>query len=142
MTGWQWIPLKKEARLLREAGLLKRKRPPYGRQPLTLADSEPEPDIAVVSGARDDYRNAHPPTAKLVIEVAISSVDIDREKGTFYAAADIDEYVIVLPDQRSLEVHSHPTESGYKQRHDYQSDSTFELASFPNQSLDLSQLFR
>ena len=110
-------------------------------QPLTLADSEPEPDIAVVSGVRDDFRDAHPRTAKLVIEVAISSVDIDREKGTLYAAATIDEYVIVLPDQRSLEIHTNPTESGYKQRHDYQSDSTFELASFPNLSLDLCQLF-
>src|SRR5262245_20368290 len=40
--------------------------------PLTLADSEPEPDIAVVCGSRKDFFKAHPTTAELVVEVAVS----------------------------------------------------------------------
>src|SRR5690349_9249472 len=40
-------------------------------QPLTIEDSEPEPDIAVVRGSAEDFRRGHPRTAALVIEVAI-----------------------------------------------------------------------
>ena len=35
-------------------------------QPLTFADSEPEPDVAVVVGSSADYRSSHPSTAVLV----------------------------------------------------------------------------
>lgn len=49
-------------------------------EPLTLADSEPEPDIAVVVGRPEDYRTAHPATAALVVEVAIATLGIDRAK--------------------------------------------------------------
>jgi Uma2 family endonuclease len=41
--------------------------------PLTLADSEPEPDIAVVQGDEAAFFTAHPSTAELVVEVAVSS---------------------------------------------------------------------
>src|SRR5262245_55487949 len=47
--------------------------------PITLANSEPEPDIAVVRGSRKDFFKAHPTTAELVIEVAVSSATLDRE---------------------------------------------------------------
>src|SRR5438046_102393 len=40
------------------------------RGPLTLRDSEPEPDISVVEGKPDDWAAAHPSTAQLVVEVA------------------------------------------------------------------------
>lgn len=51
-------------------------------EPLTLADSEPEPDIAVVIGSPEDYRTAHPATAALVVEVAIATLGIDRVFGS------------------------------------------------------------
>jgi hypothetical protein len=38
----------------------------------------PEPDLAVVAGAVDDYQTSHPRTALLVIEVADSSLKQDR----------------------------------------------------------------
>jgi Uma2 family endonuclease len=37
-------------------------------QPLTLRDSEPEPDIAIVRGTVRDFWTQHPSTAALVIE--------------------------------------------------------------------------
>jgi len=46
-----------------------------GEEPLTIGDSEPEPDLVVVRGRREDYRQAHPTTAELVIEVCVSSHD-------------------------------------------------------------------
>src|SRR5438477_11338368 len=34
--------------------------------PLTLSGSEPEPDLSVVKGKRDDWAKAHPSTAQLI----------------------------------------------------------------------------
>src|SRR5262245_24175981 len=53
----------------------------YVRAQLPLAldpDSEPEPDIAVVAGSPRDYRDAHPSSALLVVEVADASLVFDR----------------------------------------------------------------
>ena len=74
--------------------------------PLALdPDSEPEPDVAVVAGTPRDYRNAHPTTALLVVEVADTTLAFDRErKGSLYARAGIAEYWIVNLADRVLEV--------------------------------------
>ena len=68
--------------------------------PLTLARSEPEPDIAIVKGCVDDFKSIHPNRAELIIEVAVSSLDLDREKARIYAKACIPDYWIVLPEQK------------------------------------------
>jgi len=49
--------------------------------PLALdATSEPGPDVAVVAGAVRDYRDAHPSTALLVVEVAFRWNSTGRER--------------------------------------------------------------
>jgi len=40
--------------------------------PMALDDSEPEPDVAVVRGSIRDFRDSHPSTAVLIVEVADS----------------------------------------------------------------------
>lgn len=62
--------------------------------PLAIDDhSEPEPDLAVVTGSPRDYRDAHPRTALLIVEVADSSLDFDRtRKLAGYARNGIPEY--------------------------------------------------
>ena len=73
-----------------------------GEEPLTLGDSEPEPDLAVVRGRREDFRQAHPTTAELVIEVCVTSHDFDRSKLRAYASASVKECWLVLgPENRS-----------------------------------------
>src|SRR5262249_23775846 len=64
---------------------------------------------AVVAGAPRDYRDAHPATAVLIVEVAETSLRYDRtQKASLYARSDIAEYWIVnLPD-RQLEVYRDP----------------------------------
>src|SRR5215468_4632139 len=48
--------------------------------PIGLDDeSEPEPDVAVVAGSLDDYSREHPSRPVLTIEVAESSLDVDRQ---------------------------------------------------------------
>src|SRR5439155_101523 len=65
--------------------------------PLALGSaSEPEPDIAIVGGMVRDYRDHHPASAVLVIEIADSSIVHDLEdKGSLYARFGIPEYWIV-----------------------------------------------
>ena len=78
--------------------------------PLALdADSEPEPDVAVVPGNVRDYRDGHPTHAVLVVEVAESSLRTDREdKGSLYARAGIADYWIVNLIDRVVEMFREP----------------------------------
>lgn len=39
-------------------------------KPISINDSEPEPDISVIKGTYDDFGERHPETADLVIEAA------------------------------------------------------------------------
>jgi len=75
------------------------------------ARSKPEPDIAVVAGSFHDYKQAHPTTAALVVEVSDATLAMDRStKAALYARAGIQDYWIVnLPDS-VLEVHRQPAE--------------------------------
>ena len=81
--------------------------------PLPLTDSEPEPDISIVDGRRDDY-HAHPATARLVVEVSVSSLLVDREMATVYAEADVAEYWIVNATERCIEVFRAPANGRYQ----------------------------
>ncbi len=80
------------------------------QMPVALDDeSAPEPDLAVVPGARADYRASHPPRPALALEVADSSLDFDREhKGSLYARAGVQDYWIVNLIDRVLEVYRDP----------------------------------
>ncbi|HEV7558681.1 MAG TPA: Uma2 family endonuclease [Kofleriaceae bacterium] len=75
------------------------------------ADSEPEPDIYVTRHRR---RRGHPRIAELVIEVAKSSLRIDRViKRSIYAEARVPEYWIIDVNARSIEVFTNPKAGDY-----------------------------
>jgi Uma2 family endonuclease len=78
--------------------------------PLALGSaSEPEPDIAIVAGAVRDYRDHHPMSAVLVIEIADSTLSYDRDvKGSLYARSGIPEYWIVNLSEKLIEVSRDP----------------------------------
>lgn len=78
--------------------------------PLALDDeSEPEPDVAIVAGTERDYLTAHPSTAALIVEVADSSLRMDRRfKTGLYARARMREYWIVNLVDGTLEVYREP----------------------------------
>ena len=93
---------------------------------ITLTDSEPEPDAAVVRGDVRTYLARHPSPADvgLIVEVADSTLDADRiDKCRIYGRAGIVCYWIVNLKDRQIEVYtvpSGPTASpGYGQRTDY-----------------------
>lgn len=80
------------------------------RMPVALDDeSEPEPDLALVSGAWTDYRATHPARPALVVEVSASSLDFDRRnKGSLYARGRVQDYWILNLAARLLEVYRDP----------------------------------
>lgn len=88
------------------------------QSPVTLRDSEPEPDLAIVRLDPADYTERHPEPADilLVIEVSSSSLVTDRFKADIYGEAAIPFYWIVNLPGRRVEVYSQPvaTASGLR----------------------------
>ncbi|MDR3635756.1 MAG: Uma2 family endonuclease [Isosphaeraceae bacterium] len=88
----------------------------------TGASSEPEPDVAVVRGALGNYTACHPGPAEteLIIEVADSSLAVDRLALRRYAWASIPCVWIVNLVDEVVEVYSRPSgpcdDPGYADR--------------------------
>ena len=79
------------------------------QSPLNLGPAtEPQPDVAVVTGKSRDYTD-HPTTAVLVVEISDTTLSFDRNhKGGLYARAGITDYWIVNLISRRLEVYRNP----------------------------------
>ena len=80
--------------------------------PLNIGkNTDPEPDVAVVVGAIEDYAAQHPTTAVLVVEVSDATLRHDQtKKSSLYARAQIQELWILNLKARKLEVHRAPFE--------------------------------
>ncbi len=88
------------------------------QDPLILDDhSEPQPDVTLLKPDAELYGRRTPATndALLIIEVAESSVDYDRDvKIPAYARAGVPEaWLVVLPSD-AIEVHRDPSPKGYR----------------------------
>lgn len=110
--------------------------------PLRLGGSEPEPDVSVVRGQKSDFRDRHPSTAALVIEVAVTSVELDRANASLYAEARVEEYWIVMPMECQVEVYRRPLAGAYTQKVVCQPPALLESSSVPGAKVDLGDLFR
>jgi Uma2 family endonuclease len=123
------------ARLLTNGFVVRRE------DPLTFADSEPEPDIAVVCGVETNFFQAHPTTAEFVIEVAVSTATLDRENASLYAEAGVKEYWIVLGPERRVEVYRQPENGRYRESLQFDAGDTLQCASVPAVRIHISDLF-
>jgi Uma2 family endonuclease len=101
------------------------------QEPLTLSDSEPEPDVMIVRGSPRDYADHHPGPADvgLVVEVADSTLVRDHKlKTRVYARAGIPVYWLLNIAQNPvwLEVYSNPSDEfgAYQQHREYGSGDT------------------
>src|ERR1043166_1643282 len=104
------------------------------QEPLTTADSEPEPDVMVVRGETRQYLDHHPSPQDiaLVVEVADSSLQRDRTlKKRLYASAGIAVYWIVNLLLGQIEVYTDPSgpseQPEYHQQHNYGQTDTIPL---------------
>jgi Uma2 family endonuclease len=108
--------------------------------PLTLRDSEPEPDISVVRGSPDDWVARHPSSAVLVVEVAIRSFPLDRSKAEIYAESGIPEYWLVRPEERSVEVYREPRGDRYASVQTLTERDTLRCADIPELEISIRDI--
>ncbi len=101
---------------------------------ITTADSEPEPDIVVARGDERTYLARHPEPADiaLVVEVAESSLDQDRDfKSAIYSRAGIAIYWIINLIDSQIEVSTDPSgptaNPAYHSRRIYRGDEKLPL---------------
>lgn len=100
---------------------------------ITLGNSEPEPDLAIVRGPIEvyDVRHPVPRDVGLLIEVADSSLLGDRRrKGILYAGERIPEFWILNLVDSTLEVYTQPKggkSPAYKNRKDVNKHETVPL---------------
>jgi Uma2 family endonuclease len=90
--------------------------------PITLSDSEPEPDLAIARGVEETYDARHPKPSEIgvLIEVGDSSVLLDRRyKGGLYAQARIPEFWLINLVRRLLEVYTKPRNGKYQKKVEY-----------------------
>lgn len=77
-------------------------------EPINLTHSDPQPDIAVISGRFEDYSD-HPTTALLIVEVADATLSNDlTAKAELYASANVADYWVLDLDDRQLHVFRDP----------------------------------
>lgn len=108
--------------------------------PLTLADSEPEPDISVVQGRAQDYTE-HPHTAKLVIEVAVSTLAEDRAMADIYAEAGVSEFWVVDATGKTVEAYREPRDGHYQTMETKRVGELLTCATLPDVTLDIAAMF-
>lgn len=113
------------------------------QSPLTLTDSEPEPDVAVVTGTEETYRFEHPHTALLAVEISVTTLAKDREKADLYAEANVPEYWIILPERGLVEVYTEPRQGLYSVRRILSAvnGDTLTSTTLPELRLDLREFF-
>jgi Uma2 family endonuclease len=105
---------------------------------INFNDSELEPDISIVKGKVQDYKNNKPSTATLIIEISVSSLMYDREKVKAYAKGSVDEYWIVDVSSKCVEVYKQPEEDSYTQKQIYTEEGEIPLF---GKVLSLKQIF-
>jgi Uma2 family endonuclease len=113
----------------------------WKEEPLTLADSEPEPDISVTHGTEMEFKSGHPVTAELVIELALSSAALDRENASLYAEAQVTEYWILLAPTRQVEAYRNPVNGRYQTKTTFAPGQTIECAGVPGVRIAVSDIF-
>jgi Uma2 family endonuclease len=78
---------------------------------------EPEPDVAVVRGSRDDYRGRIPGPKDIALLVEVSESTLERDRGvkrSAYARGRIPVYWIINLVDRQVEVYRSPGPRGYR----------------------------
>ena len=110
-------------------------------QPLACGDSEPEPDLAVVAGRKEAFRDDHPHTAELVIEISITSHDYDRSKLRAYATAGVKECWLVLGPEKKIEVYRQPKNGQFTEHALHGSGGTLASTALPQFTLSLEAFF-
>ena len=110
--------------------------------PITLDNSEPRPDIAILRLPEDIYLNHHPYPEDIyfLVEISKSTLQIDKTtKAQIYARNKIQEYWIVDLVNKKLIIHTQPKGNIYQNIQEYQTGTVFSQA-FPKIAIALDKL--
>ncbi|MEC4853558.1 MAG: Uma2 family endonuclease, partial [Jaaginema sp. PMC 1079.18] len=106
-------------------------------------NSQPQPDIALLTPRDDFYRDRYPQPSDilLIIEVADSTIRYDRDvKIPLYGSAGIPEAWIVDLNRNCIEVYQSPDSDGYRSKQTYDFGQTLTPIRFPQRHLAIASL--
>lgn len=110
--------------------------------PVTLDNSEPEPDIAIVQPPYTNYFTRHPYPQDIywLVEISNQTLKLDLEtKSTTYARNGIPEYWVIDLIHKKLIVHTQPINNSYGQIQILQT-GTVSPQAFPNIAIALDKM--
>ena len=111
-------------------------------QPITLDNSEPEPDITIARLPESIYRNHHPYPQDIywLIEISNQTLRKDlKQKIVTYARNGIPEYWVIDLVNKKLIIHTQIQNESYSKVTEYATGTVVSLA-FPNISISLDKL--
>ncbi len=113
------------------------------QNPIRLAQSEPQPDLALLRPRADDYTRSHPEPNDilLVIEVADASVDYDRTvKVPLYGRSGIPEVWLIDLLEGVIEVYRTPASIGYRAKQTYAAGDSLTPEALPGLTLTVAEI--
>lgn len=122
--------------------LLKGKAVVREAHPVTLDNSEPEPDIAIVASPYTNYFTRHPYPQDIywLVEISNRSLKSDLEqKSITYARNGIPEYWIIDLVNKQLIVHTQPVNNSYSQIQ-HLTTGTITTQAFPELAIAIDKL--
>lgn len=111
--------------------------------PITLSNSEPEPDLVICRLNENEYLDFHPTSNDIyaVIELSNSTLRFDlTEKKKIYANDEIAEYWVVDLNDRQIYIFREPVKAEY-QSEKIIKDGIEYLLEFPNIPIEISKFF-
>lgn len=111
--------------------------------PITLSQSEPEPDIAIVKPLGSEYKLRHPQSSDIfwIIEISSSTLIYDlNDKKQVYAEAGIPEYWVVDLNERRVFIFWEPNQNDYRNQ-ELLAASIITPRAFPQLKLSVTELF-
>ena len=116
------------------------------QDPVRLDDhSEPEPDVALLKPAPDDYKRRHPlpDDVFLLVEISDTTLEYDREvKLPAYGQAGVAEVWIVNLNEAAIEVYRDPHFTGYGSRTVLGAGDQVSPQAFPDAILEVGDLLK
>ena len=122
--------------------LLKEKAKVREAHPITLDNSEPEPDIAIVRFNDNNYANHHPYPQDIywLVEISNSTLAKDlEEKSITYARNGITEYWVIDLPHNKLWVFTLPKQNGYANKQEVVMGNINPVA-FPDLNIEVTKL--
>lgn len=115
------------------------------QNPIALSpDSQPQPDLALLSPRDDDYEERHPlpEDVLLLIEIADTTIESDRTiKMPLYGREGVRESWLVDINEQRVTVYRQPSPEGYRLIQIYTIEETIAPSLLPNITVVLRELF-